>query len=220
MIIAFMLYIAFYDVQDLPWNHAKDRTPETPELKFAPKAQRRTDMCYCDLPVVYHRRRTREIIVGDPARGGVIIGGHRPVVMQSMLTCDTMDTAECVKQSLSWWPWAAKSSASPRRRSRTPPIWKHRRRVAGAAAACSHRGGHSFQTRGRPRGRPLGRGGPHQPRQLRRLKEIRHQGIHPRAIRRRVGADRGKVHAAGPALPQLGRSCASAPIMAPSATGS
>jgi (E)-4-hydroxy-3-methylbut-2-enyl-diphosphate synthase len=32
--------------------------------------------------------------------GGVIIGGNHPIVMQSMLTCDTMDTAECVKQTL------------------------------------------------------------------------------------------------------------------------
>ncbi len=38
--------------------------------------------------------------MGDPSRGGVIIGGEHPVVMQSMLTCDTMDTAECVKQTL------------------------------------------------------------------------------------------------------------------------
>src|SRR3974390_2376323 len=48
----------------------------------------------------YRRRRTREVIVGDPARGGVIIGGDHPVVVQSMITCDTMDTAECVKQTL------------------------------------------------------------------------------------------------------------------------
>ncbi len=38
--------------------------------------------------------------MGDPARGGVIVGGEHPVVMQSMLTCDTMDTAECVRQTL------------------------------------------------------------------------------------------------------------------------
>jgi (E)-4-hydroxy-3-methylbut-2-enyl-diphosphate synthase len=43
---------------------------------------------------------TREVVVGDPARGGVILGGNHPVVMQSMLTCDTMDTAESVKQTL------------------------------------------------------------------------------------------------------------------------
>src|SRR6516164_7120654 len=57
-------------------------------------------MEYCATPFAYHRRRTREIVVGDPARGGVIIGGDRPAVKQSMLTCDTMDTAECVRQTL------------------------------------------------------------------------------------------------------------------------
>ncbi len=57
-------------------------------------------MRYCDSPFSYRRRKSREVIVGDPARGGVIIGGDHPVVVQSMLTCDTMDTAECVKQTL------------------------------------------------------------------------------------------------------------------------
>ena len=57
-------------------------------------------MRYCESPFVHRRRRTREIVIGDPARGGVIIGGDHPVVKQSMLTCDTMDTAECVKQTL------------------------------------------------------------------------------------------------------------------------
>src|SRR2546425_2876996 len=57
-------------------------------------------MRYCESPFFYDRRKTREVIVGDPARGGVVIGGAHPVVVQSMLTCDTMDTAECVKQTL------------------------------------------------------------------------------------------------------------------------
>src|SRR5216110_1538507 len=57
-------------------------------------------MRYCESPFFYHRRKSREIIVVDPKNGGVIIGGNHPVVMQSMLTCDTMDTAECVKQTL------------------------------------------------------------------------------------------------------------------------
>jgi (E)-4-hydroxy-3-methylbut-2-enyl-diphosphate synthase len=57
-------------------------------------------MRYCDSPYHYRRRLTREIVVGDPARGGVIIGGTSDVVTQSMLTCDTMDTAECVRQTL------------------------------------------------------------------------------------------------------------------------
>jgi (E)-4-hydroxy-3-methylbut-2-enyl-diphosphate synthase len=57
-------------------------------------------MRYCESPFFYHRRKTREVVIGDPARGGVIIGGGHPVVKQSMLTCDTMDTAESVKQTL------------------------------------------------------------------------------------------------------------------------
>ena len=51
-------------------------------------------------PFTSQRRRTREVIVGDPGRGGVVIGGDHPVVMQSMITCDTMDTMECVRQTL------------------------------------------------------------------------------------------------------------------------
>jgi (E)-4-hydroxy-3-methylbut-2-enyl-diphosphate synthase len=57
-------------------------------------------MRFCHSPYVYSRRKTREVVVGDPARGGVIIGGDHPVVKQSMLTCDTMDTALSVKQTL------------------------------------------------------------------------------------------------------------------------
>jgi len=51
-------------------------------------------------PYFYRRRPTREVIVGDPARGGVVIGGNHPIVVQSMLTCDTMDTEACVRQTL------------------------------------------------------------------------------------------------------------------------
>lgn len=57
-------------------------------------------MQYCASPFRYERRMTREVIVGDPTRGGVIIGGNHPVVVQSMLTCDTMDTAAAVQQTL------------------------------------------------------------------------------------------------------------------------
>src|SRR3954471_4117595 len=57
-------------------------------------------MKYCESPYFFQRRRTREVVVGDPAHGGVIMGGDHPVVMQSMLTCDTMDTAACVQQTL------------------------------------------------------------------------------------------------------------------------
>ena len=57
-------------------------------------------MKYCQSPYFFQRRKSREVIVGDPARGGVIIGGDHPIVVQSMLTCDTMDTALCVEQTL------------------------------------------------------------------------------------------------------------------------
>jgi (E)-4-hydroxy-3-methylbut-2-enyl-diphosphate synthase len=57
-------------------------------------------MPYCKSAFAFQRRQTREVVVGDPSRGGVIIGGNHPVVVQSMLTCDTMDTAECVRQTL------------------------------------------------------------------------------------------------------------------------
>ena len=57
-------------------------------------------MQYCLAPFRFERRKTREVVVGDPARGGVVIGGDHPIVVQSMLTCDTMDTAMCVRQTL------------------------------------------------------------------------------------------------------------------------
>jgi len=57
-------------------------------------------MRFCHSPYFYSRRQTRPVVVGDPAHGGVVIGGNHPVVKQSMLTCDTMDTALSVKQSL------------------------------------------------------------------------------------------------------------------------
>ena len=57
-------------------------------------------MRYCDSPYVFKRRQTREVVIGDPVNGGVVIGGNHPVVAQSMITCDTMDTAASVKQTL------------------------------------------------------------------------------------------------------------------------
>jgi (E)-4-hydroxy-3-methylbut-2-enyl-diphosphate synthase len=57
-------------------------------------------MRFSPSPFFYERRKTREVLVGDPARGGLIIGGGHPVAVQSMLTCDTMDTAACVRQTL------------------------------------------------------------------------------------------------------------------------
>jgi (E)-4-hydroxy-3-methylbut-2-enyl-diphosphate synthase len=49
------------------------------------------------LPAPFHaeRRRSREVKVGN-----VGLGGDHPVRVQSMLTCDTMDTEACVRDSL------------------------------------------------------------------------------------------------------------------------
>src|SRR5476651_162452 len=50
---------------------------------------------YCHNPYHYQRRLSREVKVGK-----VGMGGANPIRVQSMLTCDTMDTRECVKQTL------------------------------------------------------------------------------------------------------------------------
>ncbi|MDR3405918.1 MAG: (E)-4-hydroxy-3-methylbut-2-enyl-diphosphate synthase [Chthoniobacter sp.] len=52
-------------------------------------------MEYCASPYVYRRRVTREVRVG-----GVGIGGSNPIRVQSMITCDTMDTAASIQQTL------------------------------------------------------------------------------------------------------------------------
>jgi len=52
-------------------------------------------MSYCESPYVYQRRRTREVTVGP-----VGIGGDHPIRVQSMITCDTMDTAASIRQTL------------------------------------------------------------------------------------------------------------------------
>jgi (E)-4-hydroxy-3-methylbut-2-enyl-diphosphate synthase len=57
-------------------------------------------MKYCESVYRYARRPSRAVPVGDPARGGVVIGGDHPVVKQSMITCDTLDTAACVRETL------------------------------------------------------------------------------------------------------------------------
>jgi len=50
---------------------------------------------YCENPFVYHRRKTREVKVGN-----VGIGGDNPIRVQSMITCDTMDTEASIQQTI------------------------------------------------------------------------------------------------------------------------
>src|SRR5213082_2106352 len=52
-------------------------------------------MKYCSNPFVYHRRQTREVKVGN-----VGIGGDNPIRVQSMITCDTMDTEASIQQTI------------------------------------------------------------------------------------------------------------------------
>jgi (E)-4-hydroxy-3-methylbut-2-enyl-diphosphate synthase len=52
-------------------------------------------MEYCVSPYVYRRRPTREVKVGN-----VGVGGANPIRVQSMITCDTMDTAASIQQTL------------------------------------------------------------------------------------------------------------------------
>ena len=52
-------------------------------------------MTYCESPFSFRRRPTREVMVGR-----VGIGGNNPVRVQSMITCDTMDTEASIRQTL------------------------------------------------------------------------------------------------------------------------
>jgi len=58
-------------------------------------ADKSTDRAYCPDPWTYQRRLTREVKVGK-----VGVGNQNPIRVQSMLTCDTMDTAACIQQTL------------------------------------------------------------------------------------------------------------------------
>jgi (E)-4-hydroxy-3-methylbut-2-enyl-diphosphate synthase len=52
-------------------------------------------MKYCPSVFRASRRATREVFAGS-----VGIGGANPIRVQSMITCDTMDTAACIEQTL------------------------------------------------------------------------------------------------------------------------
>src|ERR1700737_661295 len=52
-------------------------------------------MQYCENPLAYRRRVTREVKIGN-----VGVGGANPVRVQSMITCDTMDTEMSIQQTM------------------------------------------------------------------------------------------------------------------------
>src|SRR5690349_17602849 len=51
-------------------------------------------MNYCADPFSYHRGLSREVMVGQ-----VGVGGSNPIRVQSMITCDTMDTEASIAQT-------------------------------------------------------------------------------------------------------------------------
>src|SRR5437016_5060189 len=52
-------------------------------------------MRYCENPLQYRRRVTREVRVGNAG-----VGGKNPIRVQSMITCDTMDTEMSIQQTI------------------------------------------------------------------------------------------------------------------------
>ena len=52
-------------------------------------------MQYCASPYLYQRRATREVMIGH-----VGVGGSNPIRVQSMITCDTMDTDASIAQTM------------------------------------------------------------------------------------------------------------------------
>src|SRR2546422_8678788 len=52
-------------------------------------------MRYCKNPFAYERRVARDVMVGN-----VGIGGDNPIRVQSMITCDTMDTEASIQQTI------------------------------------------------------------------------------------------------------------------------
>ena len=53
------------------------------------------ELSYCENPFVYRRRKTRQVKVGN-----VGVGGNNPIRVQSMITCDTMDTDASIQQTI------------------------------------------------------------------------------------------------------------------------
>ena len=53
------------------------------------------ELSFCENPFVYRRRKTREVKIGI-----VGVGGDHPIRVQSMITCDTMDTGASIQQTI------------------------------------------------------------------------------------------------------------------------
>ena len=104
LLISFMLYVTFFDIKRFSLFRAMFKSDVQIQQSAQPAEPRRprpNNSCATANP--------RFFITGErPARSSSAIrraagsssAATIPVVKQSMLTCDTMDTAECVKQTL------------------------------------------------------------------------------------------------------------------------
>src|SRR5207247_7331708 len=53
------------------------------------------ELSYSENPYAYRRRKTRQVKVGN-----IGVGGDNPIRVQSMITCDTMDTDASIQQTM------------------------------------------------------------------------------------------------------------------------
>src|SRR5437764_15190134 len=53
------------------------------------------ELSYSENPYAYRRRKTRQVKVGN-----IGVGGDNPIRVQSMITCDTMDTEMSIQQTI------------------------------------------------------------------------------------------------------------------------
>ena len=142
------------------------------------------------------RRRTRVVRVG-----GVAIGGDNPVRVQSMITCDTMDTAASIQQSLDLAGVGCeivRITAPTVKDARNLEFIKTGLRERGCEVplvADIHFKPDAAMEAAKWVEKVRGQSG-----QLRGFQEIRRQGVHRRAVCRRAGAHPRAVHAVGAAV--------------------
>ena len=106
LLIGFMVYIAFFDTGD--WVRSAAPTANSrcfcrssvDQSRSRPAIEIISPCATANLPIFISAARRAKSSSAIRRNGGVIIGGDHPVVKQSMLTCDTMDTALSVKQTL------------------------------------------------------------------------------------------------------------------------
>src|SRR6185369_5816212 len=75
-------------------GHGLRRDPQIPFSSTLPAFQV-SPAAYCPSLYRYQRRLSRVVNVG-----AVAVGGSHPIRVQSMITCDTMDTAASIQQTL------------------------------------------------------------------------------------------------------------------------